>query len=265
MKNKFFGIYYKYQSPIGDTFAVITSTSNEGDMVQIITSEGSFLVGEKSKVEVSLTQISLDVHEDGLEMRGNIECSNFMKPKKDIMSYYRALPIECKHQIYSMHHDLKGKVTLNGKEIDFDGGDGYIEGDKGRNFPNQYLWFNASNQQIAITLAIATIPLGLFSILGSTCLLRYQGKEYRFGTYNFARVKKISKDGVILKKSGYLLRILILDDNKGHRLKAPVKGDMVRHIHECPSLKARIILERKGAAILDVVHPYSSFEYVFDE
>ena len=33
-KNRFFGIYYKYQTVDGYTIAVISSTANEGDMLQ---------------------------------------------------------------------------------------------------------------------------------------------------------------------------------------------------------------------------------------
>ena len=265
MKNKFFGIYYKYQSKDGYTIAVISSTSNEGEMIQIITPEGGYIVDDISSVKVSFEEIVFDVHQDDIDITGNIKCSPLLKPKKDIMSYYRYLPIECKHNIYSMHHKLSGSIVINNKTICFDEGDGYIEGDQGRNFPHQYLWFNASNDGIAITVAVATIPLGLISILGITSLIVYKGKEYRFGIYNSAKVKKKSKDEVIIAKGKYVLTINMLEDIDGHKLKAPIKGDMTRYIHECPSLKARIILKKKDELIFDIIHPYASYEYMFDK
>lgn len=263
MKKRFWGIYYKYQSLDGFTIATIDSYSNEGHMIQIITDEKSYLVKDDSSVKTSMEGIEFNVHQEDLDLVGQIKNLNHLKPKKNIMSYYRFLPIECKHQIYSMHQDLEGKITINGKDVDFDKGHGYIEGDKGRNFPTEYLWFNASNNEAAVTLAIATIPLGLFTIKGSTCMVEHNGKEYRFGTYNFAKPVKISREEIVLKKGKYLLAIIPENDNPAHALKAPVKGDMVRYIHECPAMKARIILTKKGETIFDVVHPHASLEYVF--
>ena len=181
------------------------------------------------------------------------------------MSYFRYLPIECKHNIYSMHHDISGNLLINNESISFDNGDGYMEGDEGRNFPKEYLWFNASKSDSSITLAIADIPLGLFHILGNTCLIKYKDKEYRFGTYNFSKVKKLSRKEIILKKGSYTLEINILDDSSFHPLKAPKKGDMICYIHECPSLPARYILKKKNDILIDTTHPFASFEYMFKD
>ena len=262
MKKHFFGIYYKHQSKDGYTIAVIVSTSNEGDMVQIIDNDKSYQIKDIKSVDVSFQGINFDVHQHDIEITGHLQYGQLTKPKKDVMSYYRYLPIECKHQIYSMNHSLSGSLIINGKTINFDGGDGYMEGDKGRNFPKQYLWFNASSKEVAITLAVATIPLGLIKIMGTTSLIVHNNKEYRFGTYNFARAKIIEKDHILIKKGKYKLEIFI-DDHDGHALKAPVKGDMIRTIHECPSVKARCVLSKNNKTIFDITHPYSSFEFVF--
>lgn len=261
-KNKFFGVYYKHQTIDGYTLAVIVSNSNEGDMIQIITNDNSYLIKDISSVNVSFEGISFDIHQDDLSLVGNISYGSFLKPKKDVMSYYRYLPIECKHKIYSMYHHLDGYIDINNKHISFKDGSGYIEGDEGRNFPKEYLWLNASNKEASITLAVATIPLGLFTIKGITSLIEYNDKEYRFGTYNFAKAIKISKSQIVIKKGRYLLTINI-DDNDGYALKAPVKGNMERYIHECPSVKIHYTLKYKDKVIMDITHPYASFEYVF--
>lgn len=264
MKNKFFGIYYKYQAIDGTTFAVIKSNSNEGDMIQVITSESGYIIKDINSIDISFEGVTFNVHQDDIDITGKISCSPLLKPKKDIMSYYRYLPIECKHNVYSMHHKLTGEISINKQIIDFNNGDGYIEGDQGRNFPKKYVWFNASNEEISITSTIATIPLGIVTITGTTTLIVYNNKEYRFGTYNFAKVKKISKDEIVITKGKYRLTINIIDDNSAHKLKAPVKGNMVRFIHECPALKARMSLQYKNETIFDVIHQYASFEYVYD-
>ena len=263
-KKRFFGIYYKHQNKDGYTIAAIVSENNEGDMVQIITNEKAYIVKDVTQVKASFAGISFDVHQEDLSLTGYISYSSLSKPKKDIMSYYRFLPIECKHKVYSMYHQLDGEIIVNNEKISFHNGDGYIEGDRGRSFPKEYLWLNATNKEASIVLAIATIPLGLLTIKGITSLITYQGKEYRFGTYNFAKAKKISKSHIIVKKGKYVLDIQI-DDHEGHALKAPIKGDMTRLIHECPSVAIHYALKKKEDIVLDINHSYASFEYVFKD
>ena len=163
-----------------------------------------------------------------------------------------------------MYQDISGTLKINNVDICFDNGNGYIEGDKGRNFPKEYLWLNAINNEASLTLAVATIPLGLINIIGITSLIEYQSKEYRFGTYNFAKATLISKNHITVKKGKYILDISI-DDFNGLPLKAPVKGDMVRYIHECPSVSIRYTLTKNGKILMDISHPYASFEYTFKE
>ena len=264
MRKGFFGIYYKHQTVDGLVLATIVSTSNGEDMVQIIVNEKAYQIKDISSVKASFEGISYDIHQDDLELVGKISYGPLLKTRKNVMSYYRFLPIECKHSIYSMYHELNGEVILNGKTISFDKGNGYMEGDRGRSFPSEYLWLNASSKEASFTLAIADIPLGLFHIKGITCMIEHNGKEYRFGTYNFAKAKLISKEHIIIKKGKYTLEVFPFS-KKAHGLKAPVKGEMVRTIHECPSMEIRYTLKYKDDLILDITHPFASYEYVFKE
>ena len=264
MKNRFFGIYYKYQTKDGFTIAVIKSVSNDIDMIQVITNEKSYQIKDLSSVDVNFERIIFNVHQEDISIEGTIKCGPLLKTKKNVMSYYRFLPIECKHKIYSMYHSLSGLLIINNKTIDFSDGNGYIEGDEGRNFPTEYLWLNASKKETSITLAIATIPLGLVEITGTMCMIEHGDKEYRFGTYNSAKPKLISRNHIIIKKGKYVLDINI-DDFDGHALKAPVKGEMIRTIHECPSVGIRFTLKHKEKVLIDDNHPYASFEYVFNK
>lgn len=264
MHKRFYGTYYKHQSVDGYTIAVIDSHSNEGHLIQVIDNDKSYLVKDVSSVTISKEGISFDVHQDDLDIVGNIKYGEFLEPKKDVMSYYRYLPIECKHEINSMNHALSGHIEINNRHISFDNGNGYIEGDRGRNFPTKYVWINTSNKELSATIAVATIPLGLFTIIGVTSLIVHNNKEYRFGTYNFTKAVKVSRDEVILKKGKYILTVKVVEDFNGHPLKAPVKGDMIRYIHECPSLKTRISLKKKDNPIFDIDCPFTSFEYVWE-
>ena len=100
MKNRFFGIYYKYQTKNGFTIAVIKSVSNDIDMIQVITNEKSYQIKDLSSVDVNFERIIFNVHQEDINIKGTIKCGPLLKTKKNVMSYYRFLPIECKHKIY---------------------------------------------------------------------------------------------------------------------------------------------------------------------
>ncbi len=233
-------------------------------MIQVITNEKSYLVSDTESVKATEEGISFHLDQEDIKIQGELTYGSLLRPKKDIMSYYRYLPIECKHNIYSMYHSLEGVLTINGKDIDFTNGRGYMEGDQGRNFPSRYIWLNAIDEQSSLTLAIASIPLGLFTIIGITCLLEHEHKEYRFGTYNFAKAKQIQKNHIIIQKGKYELEVQV-EEYQGHGLKAPVKGDMVRVIHEAPCVPISYCLKYKNQILMEKKHPYASFEYVFDK
>ena len=262
-KNRFVGTYYKHQTKDGFTITLIVSKSNEGEMMQIITNERSYIVEDTSSINASFKGIEFNVDQYDLKLEGFIVYGPLGKPKKDIMSIYRHLPMECKHTIYSMHHRLHGKITLNGKEIVFIEGVGYIEGDEGKNFPSKYLWFNAVDSKTSITAMVADVRVGLMKIMGSTCLIKHRGKEYRFGTYNFAKVDVILGKFVVISKGKYKLSIEIEEEGDSQNLRAPIAGNMTRIIKESVSVKARYILTEKNKVIMDISHPYASFESTY--
>ena len=82
----------------------------------------------------------LQIERDELSLHGTVRCGPFTPLRSDIMGPFRFLPtMECAHGILSMAHPLEDSVTLNGKTLDFSGGVGYIETDRGRSFPDCYL------------------------------------------------------------------------------------------------------------------------------
>ena len=89
----------------------------------------------------SRQDIWLDVERDGLSLHGILHNGLFLPLRSDIMGPFRFLPrMECAHGIISMGHPLDGVLHLNGRTLDFTGGTGYIETDRGRSFPSRYLW-----------------------------------------------------------------------------------------------------------------------------
>ena len=60
--------------------------------------------------------------------------------------------MECSHGVISMMHSLEGTIEINGEIVDFSGGTGYIETDRGRSFPSAYSGLSVSGVSPALTV-----------------------------------------------------------------------------------------------------------------
>lgn len=263
-KNRFFGKYYKFISDDSSfSFAVIISTANEGDMLQVITPHKAFLINNTKSVSVKGSIITFDINQNDLVMKGELTLGEFHPLKKKVMGPFTYLPMECKHEIYSMYHELKGALLINDKEVCFNKGRGYIEGDSGTNFPKKYVWYNSVTKDVTTTFALASIPfLGFIHFTGILCFIKTKDKEYRFCTYNGAKLKKISEEEIVIKKGSYSF-VLSMNNKGGHLLKAPIKGNMDRYIKENLNIVTSYTLMFRDQVILKVDDPISSLEYMW--
>ena len=67
-----------------------------------------------------------------------------------IMGWFSFAPfMECYHGVVSLDHSVKGSLTVNGEEIDFTNGRGYIEKDWGFSFPKGYIWMQTNHFEAA--------------------------------------------------------------------------------------------------------------------
>ena len=263
-KNRFFGKYYKFISDDSSfPFAVIISTANEGDMLQVITPHKAFLINNTKSVQVKGSIITFDINQDDLVMKGELTLAELHPLKKKVMGPFTYLPMECRHEIYSMRHTLRGTLLINGKEISFDKGIGYIEGDSGTNFPKRYVWYNSVTEDVTATFALASIPLfGFIHFTGILCFIKTKEKEYYLSTYNGAKLKKISEEEIIISKGKYSF-VLKMNNKEGHLLKAPVKGDMVRYIKENLNVPTSFKLFEKDSILIQKEDPISSLEFMW--
>lgn len=172
----------------------------------------------------------------------------------NIMGFFAYIPhMECNHGVLSMNHRLEGCIEIGkGHLMDFSGGKGYIEKDWGRSFPSEYVWIQANhfeNNEASFMCSMATIPFGLFSFKGLIANLQLEGIEYRFATYNGAKVNNFRLEGnrigfdlckgtVTLSCEGLLMA--------SGELKAPEKGVMHRTIKEGLGGEVTLTLKRKG-------------------
>ena len=188
--------------------------------------------------------IDLDIKTEFKEIRGRINYRNRIPYPKylfspGIMGWYSFVPfMECNHGIVSVNHDLSGELSLDGDNITFNQGKGYIEKDWGTSFPEAWIWLqsnNFSSDRTSFFFSIAKIPWIRNFFIGFICFLYYDNKFYTFSTYNGSKVKKAGRDRdsimITVENKKYTLQISAIRKGDGE-LKAPSMGEMSRKIKE---------------------------------
>lgn len=190
-----------------------------------------------------------------LKIYGDIKYSNsknihtsFFAP--NIMGPFSYIPfMECNHAILSMQNSIYGSINIQNSKINFNNDIGYIEKDWGCSFPKSYIWCQGNNFQkskASFMLSIADIPFKFLNFRGIICTLIIDNQEFKFTTYNNARIIKYYIDdyslNITLRRGSYDLNIKS-KYNTGLKLVAPVKGKMEKDIFE--SITALITLTLK--------------------
>ena len=141
--------------------------------------------------------------------------------------------------------------------IDFNQGKGYIEKDWGKSFPRAYVWLQTNhfkNPSTSFMFSYADIPFARRYFKGLIVNLVIDQKEYRFATYNGAKVmlEDIHKNLVHyqIKKGRYKL------DINAHSLvetslASPKNGEMINQIKEGLSGEINLILYEHGQIIYE--------------
>jgi len=206
----------------------------------------------------------LDIETPDFVIKGSVNFGKFSKIKYDAMGPLKFWPkMECKHCIVSMEHSLEGQLTLNDKIYNFDGGIGYIEGDRGRSFPQKYFWSQCNDEinKVSVSASAAVIPYMAVKFTGTICIVHIKGKEYRFASYLGARVKRIDDKGLIIKQGKKLLQANVLDDKKGLPLNAPQNGKMSRIIHESLNRRIHYKLTINDSILFDFISNKAAYEF----
>ena len=283
MRNYFGGWYFKLQSQ-SQTMALIVayhrSGRKEAASLQVITDDYvnvvEFPVEQYHKAlegfdvtlganRFSTKGIHLDIHQDGIELTGDVSFGPWTPIDGDIMGPFRFVPfMQCRHEVLSVYHDVDGVMTLNGKTFDFSGSKGYIEGDRGYSFPSVYLWTQSLFEGGSLFLSVADIPFGLFHFTGVIGLVFLNGKEYRLATYKGGKATDIMNGGCTITQGNMTFKAKLLKKND-HPLLAPVNGSMCRTIRESASSTSHYSFSVGGDTLLDITTDKASFEYEFKQ
>jgi len=281
----FEGWYFKCRTKDGKTIALIPAIHKDGSgngsaSLQIISEAGTWWLeypeaefhAVRQPLRVSIGHntfsedgISLQVERSGLSLHGTLQYGHLNPLQSDIMGPFRFISdLECTHGVVSMGHHLDGMLTLNGETSDFSGGFGYIETDRGRSFPDKYLWTQCNwvnPEGTGLMLAVATIPiLKYVRFTGVICSIYYNKREYRLATYKGARIQTWSEHRTEVVQGKYRLLVEVLE-KQGQPLRAPMEGAMGRIIHESLCSKVRYRFWKKEHLIFDHTDDGASFEY----
>ena len=175
-----------------------------------------------------------------------------------IMGPFTFVPfMQCYHGVLSMQHTLQGSLQINGEQIDFTGGKGYLEKDWGKSFPSGYIWMQTNHfiqNNVSLKASVAKIPWLGSSFVGFIAGLYIDGRLFQFTTYNrtklirsFANQQQVE---LILANKKHRLEIRA-ERSEATELAAPIQGLMEGRISESMSSTCTVILvESKSGKVL---------------
>lgn len=202
----------------------------------------------------SMDKVILEIAQDEVRIEAELFFSQIVPLKTTILSPsimgpFSYLPaMQCNHGVLSLSHLVNGAINFGDNHIRLDDAIGYIEKDWGEAFPKNWIWMQCNDKKTSLMFSIASIPYGILHFSGLICVLRIEDKQYRFATYNGAKVLSIKKHGnkiiVEIKRGGYRLKICAYN-KEFSTLKAPTITGMDRDIAESINAKYHVGLAHK--------------------
>lgn len=175
-----------------------------------------------------------------------------------IMGWYSFVPfMECFHGVVSMHHTLRGRITFDGNDIDFNGGKGYIEKDWGRSFPRAYIWMQtnhfASVDRASLMASAAHIPWLNGYFIGYISGFWLDGRLFRFATYTGAQkhLHLLPDAAELIFKSPKEELRLLAKQAPGVALVSPLSGAMTGKVNESLQAEVQVELLEGGKRIFE--------------
>jgi hypothetical protein len=213
----------------------------------------------------SLERVVLDIESLGRSVTGRVAFEGISPwpvtlTSPGVMGWFAWIPfLQTYHGVLSLDHVLHGALTIDGQEVDFSGGRGYIEKDWGRSFPDAWIWMQTNHFDrpgTSLTASMATIPWLGTSFRGFIIGLWHRGRLYRFATYTGARIEELAWDGeqarAVIVDRHYRLEIAAHGAETGE-LRGPTGSSMAGRVPE--SLQASVTvrlsaLDRDGSSLL---------------
>ncbi len=219
------------------------------------------------------SEIELNISDKQLKLNGRLAFCNivpFPKTifKPGIMGPFSYVPfMECHHGIVNMHHRIEGRLTLTGRDIDLNGGYGYIEKDWGSSFPEVWVWLQSNhfgNDDVTLMFSAAKIPWLGRSFMGFISFIRIRREITIFATYNRSRITGLNYDNncLVISLQGRRSKMRIeARHSDGGILKAPKNGLMYGEILESITAEVRVTLfDNHGRVIYEGTGTHTGLE-----
>lgn len=216
--------------------------------------------------------LSVDLGDGRMRLSGEVRFAGITPIRRtllapSIMGFFGYFGfLECYHGVYSMTHALSGTLLLDGKPVVFDGGKGYVEKDWGRSFPRSYVWIQSNHfaaPEASLMFSHAEIPFFGMRFQGLIANLVAGGREYRFATYNLARVARaeIGEGTVSYElRRGRLRLALDARSEMTVALPSPREGRMVESIKEGLSGTVAVRLSRGKRVLFEDIGTHAGIE-----
>ncbi len=182
------------------------------------------------------SEINVNLNNGKTTIYGQLQFSYITKYPKSflhpgIMGPFSFIPgMECYHGIVNISHTINGNLIINGNKIEMTGGEGYIEKDWGKSFPQSWIWLQANhfaNSKATFMFSVADIPWLGSSFIGLISFLKTDNGFYNFSTYNGNKIAHLNINDntltVVLKQRGKKLKFAT-KYSQGGILKAPKNG-----------------------------------------
>jgi hypothetical protein len=188
--------------------------------------------------------IDLNLKKQEQEIKGRLIFDNLVPwPIKfftpGAMGPFAFLPsMECSHAVLSFDHEINGNLNINGVNISFDRGRGYMEKDWGRSFPSGYVWMQSNHfpeTRVSFMASIARIPYLGRSFTGFLSGFLYKDKLHLFSSYNRSKLRDLKINGSFVSfkliKKKKILEINAIQ-KKSSQLRSPIQGKMTGKVLE---------------------------------
>jgi len=199
------------------------------------------------------------------ELKGKLQFSSIVRWPKHwyspgIMGPYTFIPfMECYHGVVSLDHKIHGCLEVDGENVDFSNGRGYIEKDWGQSFPSAYVWLQTnhfSKPGISLKASVAKIPFLGNWFVGFIAGIWLGDRLIRFTTYNKSTLRKsvidLEKVELVMENKKY--RIEIRAKRKSTTtLASPINGFMNGRIEESMNslIEVNLIDKKTGISIFN--------------
>ncbi len=218
--------------------------------------------------------ISIDIDQDGIAISGELTYKNHVLFPQSlfapgIMGPFSYIPrMECNHGMVSANHAVMGTLSVAGSKVNFSGGDGYIEKDWGRSFPQSWIWVQCNSFETpdsSFMLSVAKIPSMGTWFTGFVGFFYCEGVFHTFATWNGSKIISVDRTGsfltIVIKKG--LLRCTVTAEHKfSGMLRAPSLGGMNRHIKESVDSSISVKLENQTGTITEIHGTHAGLEII---